>query len=178
MEVLEGVDQSFNVHLYMANCAATVVVDTVGSGIRDLHVFTTGFASGFKIADSTYVFADKPPMVRAAVVPSETDGNIMFCSVTFPSREDPASRTVIETEEPFISPTSENSLWEFVVYAVAADGSITETTLYVNKPLRAGQLKIVKAKANKDGSLETKDTSVGVSVKLHWNSGGQFNPEF
>ena len=177
MEVLEGVDQSFNVHLYMVNCAASLVVDTVGSGLRDLRVLTTGFATGFRIADSTYIYSNRPPVVQATSVPSTTAGEWAFCSVNFPSPEDPATRTVIETEEPFVSSSSENSLWEIQVYATLPDGSITETILYINDPLRAGQLKVLKAKANADGSMTPSDKRVGVSVILHWNSGGHWNPE-
>ena len=45
MEVLEGIDQNFNVHLYMANCAATLVIDPRGHGNLDkIRVFSTGFA--------------------------------------------------------------------------------------------------------------------------------------
>ena len=50
MEVLEGIDQNFNVHLYMANCAATLVIDPRGHGQLDkIRVYSTGFATGFNI---------------------------------------------------------------------------------------------------------------------------------
>ena len=89
MDILEGVDQQFNVHLYMANCAAVLVIDTIGSGVKDIKVYSKGFATGFHIADSSYVFVSDPPLVRTKVVTSEDDenGELAFCSVTFPSRE-------------------------------------------------------------------------------------------
>lgn len=172
MNVLEGVDQSFDVHLYMANCAASLVVDTIGSGIHDIKVFVTGFATGFNIADSTYLFGDKQPIVRTAKIDAQEDGCMTFCSVTFPSPEEPLTRTIIETDEPFISPTVDGSLWELHVYIMTADGSITENKLYVNKPLRAGQLKVIKSKVHADGSIGTDDKTVAVSVKLDWSEGG------
>jgi len=172
MEVLEGVDQNFDVHLYMANCAASLVVDTVDSYIRDMQVFVTGFATGFNIADSTYTFGQKAPIVRTAQVDASDEGCQTFCSVTFPSPEESATRTVIETDEPFVSPTANESLWEIRVYITTSDGSMTENKLYVNKPLRAGQFKVIKCKAHNNGSIGTNDQTVAVSVTLNWNEGG------
>ena len=176
MEVLEGVNQNFEVHLYMANCASTLVIDTIGSGVRDVKVYVKGFATGFNIADSVYQFSQQAPIVRPDIVNVETGGEMSFCSVTFPSREVPTSRTVIETEDPFVSPTSENALWEYHVYVTTKEGSITETKLYVNQPLRAGQLKVLKAKASGNGSISTADQTVAVSVTLNWDDGGQYEP--
>jgi hypothetical protein len=179
MDILEGVDQQFNVHLYMANCAAVLVIDTIGSGVKDIKVYSKGFATGFHIADSSYVFVSDPPLVRTKVVTSEDDedGELAFCSVTFPSREPSVTRTVIETTDPFVSPEVNESLWEFLIYATANDGSTTLTRLYIRRPLRAGQLMIIKAKAYPDGSINTDNQTVGVSVTLNWNDGGHYHPE-
>lgn len=186
MEVLEGVDQEFNVHLYMANCAAVLVIDTVGSGVKDIKVYSKGFATGFNIADSSYVFVNEPPLVRTQLVTSEEgeNGELAYCSVTFPSREaddsegSSTTRTVIETEDPFITPLADESLWEFHIYATASDESTTLTKLFIRHPLRAGQLMIIKAKARPDGSMDTGNPTVGVSVTLNWNEGGHYHPEF
>lgn len=180
MEVLSGVDQTFNVHLYMANCATSLVVDTLDSGIRDIKVFTTGFASGYNVADSVYHFAAKPPIIHAQKVETESEDQVTFCSVNFPSREPAATRTVIETTDPFVSPTSEESLWEYHIYVMLEDGSITETILYVMTPLRAGQLRIIKCKANKNGGVEPtnmNDHTVGVSITTDWGEGWHFEPD-
>lgn len=180
MQVLEGVNQTFNVRLYMTNCSASLVVDTVDSGIRDLKVFTTGFATGFTIADSTYLFAEKSPVVRAKKVASQLQNELTFCSVNFPSREEPVTRTIIETTDPFDAATADESIWEFLVYATLDDNTITETKLYMRTPLRAGQLRILKCKARKDGAVEPKDKNdhtVGVSVTTDWGNGWNFNPD-
>ena len=100
-----------------------------------------------------------------------------FCSVTFPSPEQPATRTVIETEEPFVRPEADGSLWELRVYIVTSDGSTTENILYVNTPLLAGQLKVIKAKVRANGSIGTDDKTVAISVKLNWNEGGGHDVE-
>ena len=185
MDILEGVDQQFNVHLYMANCAAVLVIDTIGSGVKDIKVYSKGFATGFNVADSSYIFVNDPPLVRTNLVtdPDEEDGNMAFCSVTFPSREadnggeHTMTRTIIETEDPFITPLADESLWEFHIYATAVDGSTTLTKLFVRRPLRAGQLMIIKAKAHPDGSIDTPNPTVGVNVILHWERGGHYDPE-
>jgi hypothetical protein len=180
MDILEGVDQQFNVHLYMANCAAVLVIDTIGSGVKDIKVYSKGFATGFHIADSSYVFVSDPPLVRTKVVTSEDDedGELAFCSVTFPSREPSTTRTVIETIDPFVSPEANESLWEFHIYAIASDGSTTLTKFFIRRPLRAGQLMIIKAKARPDGSVDSSSEKVGISVTLNWSEGGHYHPEF
>ena len=180
MEVFEGIDQTFDVKLYIANCAATLVVDTLGSGARDVKVYTTGFATGFSIADSSYIYTpDATPIVRTERVTTADMGSLLsFCSVSFPSPEKPLTRIIIDNEDPFITSEAEGSLWEIRIYVTTADAATTETVFYVHKPLRAGQLKITKAKINPDGSAGTVDAAVGVSVQLNWNPGGHYNPEF
>ena len=181
MDVLEGVDQQFNVHLFMANCAAVLVVDTIGSGLRDMKVVATGFATGFNIADSAFIYSDNPPLVIANPVKAENEGEMAFCTVSFPSREpeesDATTRVIIETTDPFVAPTAKESLWEFRIYTTNHDGSTTESILYIRRPLRAGQLMIIKVKAHPDGSVTTDDQTVGVSVTLNWNDGGHYDPE-
>lgn len=172
MEVLGDVSQHFNVHLYMANCAAALVIDPKGYGQMDrIRVFSTGFATGFSICDSVYHYEDKPPFVRTQAVTIEGATERAYCSVTFPSREPSPTRTVIETTEPFIAQPGEASLWEFRVYVPQADGKITETILRVREPLRAGQLKIIKVWIGEQGAIVTDDSEVSTSVTLDWKEG-------
>ena len=175
MDVLENVSQIFNVNLYMANCATALVVDNTAEGtpeISDFKAFTTGFASSFNIADSTYVFASNT-LVRANRVPVEGEAESLYATVQFPSREpEPESKVVIETSDPFVSDSTDKVLWEWIVYVTLPDGSVTETRLHLVNPLRAGQLKIIRVRIGPDGTVSTDDTSVGVSVTLDWNQGG------
>ena len=171
MEMLQEVDQTFNVHLYMANCAAALVIDPRGQSTDGIEVYSTGFATAFNIADSTYTYSDTPHIIRTT--PIETGSNeLCFCSVTFPSPEPKATRSVIETTEPFVSDPSESQLWQFKVYVRRTDGSTTESILAVSEPLRAGQLKIIKCWMGGDGSITADDQTVAVSVTLDWNKGG------
>ena len=107
---------------------------------------------------------------------AQNSGEVAFCTVNFPSREpeptEASTRVVIETTDPFVGPTSDKSLWEFRIYTTTHDGTTTENVLYIRRPLRAGQLMIIKVKAHPDGSVTTDDQTVGVSVTLNWNDGG------
>lgn len=186
MQVLEGVDQTFNVRLYMANCAVALVIDPREYDYKNIRVFSTGFASQFNICDSSFVFADRPPIVRAEKVEAPDENMICFATVNFPSKEPSATeatsapwltRSVIETLEPFISLPDKEVLWKVLVYITNADGTITETVLSIHQPLRAGQLKIIKGWIGGDGDVKTEDQTVGVNVTLDWHEGGHYEHE-
>lgn len=175
MNVLEGVNQRFDVHLFMANCASMLVIDPQGHDTSNLKVFSTGFATGFNICDSSYVFSGKSPIVKTTKVAGEgVGGNLGFCSVTFPSPEPKNTRSIIETEEPFIAKPSEESLWQFRVYVPNPDGKITESILGIREPLRAGQLKIIRVRIGSGGVIETDDQTIGISVTLDWKPAANY----
>ena len=168
MTMLEGVSQTFNVHLYMANCAAALVIDPRGRDASSLQVYTAGFATQFDVADSVYRFPSTSPVFATRQLGDAEQ--LCFCSVTFPSREPrAATRTVIETTEPFVAQPGDEELWEFRAYVRQPDGSTTETRIALREPLRAGQLKIVKAWIDDRGALMPTDQTMGVSVILNWN---------
>lgn len=169
MQILEGVDQTFNVHLYMANSATSLIIDPRGHDFKSIKVYATGFATSFNICDSVYAFSKKSPMVRASQVPVAEGGELCFSTVNFPSRDTRDTRLIIDSDEPFISPSADNALWEYRVYTTLKDGSTTESILYVQTPLRAGQLKVTKVHLSDDkGVVESDDPTVGVSVTLDW----------
>ncbi len=171
MDVKEGLDQSFHVRLYMANCAAALVVDPREYDVSSLRVYTTGFATKFNICDSTYTFASQSPIVRTDKVTTDNADELCYVSVNYPSREPKATRSVVETTEPFIAKEGDETLWQFRAYITKADGTITETVLSLRQPLRAGQLKIIKGYVTGDGAIHTDDQTVGVSVTLDWQEG-------
>ena len=171
MDVKEGVDQTFHVRLYMANCAVALVVDPREHDISSLRVYTTGFASRYNICDSTYTFASQSPIVRTSKVTAADDDEVCYVSVNFPSREPKTTRSVIETTEPFISRDGDETLWQILTYITKADGTVTETILSLRQPLRAGQLKIIKGYVTDDCAVQTTDQTVGVSVTLDWQDG-------
>ena len=170
MEVLEGVSQTFNVHLYMANSAATLVLNPNGQTFSDIKVYTTGFAESFLISDSTYVFPETSPLIKADKVATDEDGLLCYCSVNFPSRDAAPglARRRVDTNP---------SIWQFKVYLTKPDGKVTETILDIAEPLKAGDLRIIKGSLDEDGAVRPYDSTVGVSVKLNWSEGGTYNPE-
>jgi hypothetical protein len=60
------------------------------------------------------------------------------------------------------------------VYLTKTDDSVTETVLDITEPLKAGDLKIIKGSLDDDGAVQPYDSSVGVSVTLDWNKGGEY----
>lgn len=173
MDVQEGVDQQFNVGLFMVNCAASLVLDTLGSHIRDVKVYTSGFATDFDMADSTYCF-QYTPIIRTREVATPPGDPICFTSVQFPSREPEGTKSILDTDDPFTSEVADHALWQYRVYITLQDGSITETLLGVRVPLKAGQLKVVRGVVNKQGAAEPQGEYkqvVTTTVQMDWNPG-------
>lgn len=180
MEVLTGVDQHFDVDLYMVNAATALILDMSDApAVKDLKVYLTGFADGFNIADSTYTF-NAPQIVRTVLMPAEPGSTERcYASVHFPSRPAaPDTKVIIDTDEPFSSESADEVLWEWQLYATMEDGSITKSILGSYKPLMPAQLKAVKAKVHANGSTSTGDPYVGASVVLDWEPGKEHDIEF
>lgn len=75
-------------------------------------------------------------------------------------------------------------MWEFRVYIpqpgktrTRADEHVTETILYINTPLKSGQLMIIGGKINPDGSVSVNEQEVSTSVTLDWKPGNVYFPE-
>lgn len=167
---LDGVSLDREMGLYMANCAAALVVNTSEEGFRSMTATASGFADSFSICDSIFRYSE-PVLVSTKQLSPEEGDQRCFVTVNFPSRDYPATRSVTETTEPFRSENAPEALWHFRTYVTLADNSVTETTLGVTKPLRAGQLMILKAKVLPDGSVQPHDPTVGMSVVLDWGEG-------
>lgn len=174
MDIKDSIDQTFDVHLYMANSATVLVIDTLDSHVRDIKVFATGFATGFQMADSTYTFDDKSPIVRAVPIDVQDKQYACFNTVNFPSRDMPTipigapHRADVVSIEP---------LWEYHIYITTASGSVTRSVLQSHRPLHAEQVLVVHVKLEPNGSPTPFDPTVGVNVTLNWNPGGQYDPE-
>ena len=175
MDVTTAEEQHFFVHLYMSNCATALVLDTTACDVRDIRILTSGFADGFRLADSLFTY-NSPVTLHATRVPVATGRQACFCSVSFPSPETPATRLIIETVEPFLANDADEALWQYQCFVTLANGTTTQTTLNMRRPLRAGQLKIIKAWLDDHGVVRTEDMTIGVSVTLDWKSGGEYNP--
>lgn len=169
MDVMEDMNQTFHVNLYMVNCAAVLLLESRGHDAKNVEVFSTGFATGYNVNDNTYTFSENPPLVHADRVEVEDDSYLCYCTVTFPSSETPNPNIV--------SSADEEAYWQFRIRVKTADGNIVETFLNIQEALLAGQLKIVKAYIDSDGVVRTEDPKVGVSVTVEWGSGGDHQIE-
>lgn len=175
MDIVSGIDQHFDVNLYMVNAATALVLDMADApDIKDLKVCLHGFADGFMLADSTYTF-NSDQVVRTKLLSSEP-GSTERCYVSthFPSRDvEPDTKVIIDIEGPDQERYSDTILWYWTVDALLSDGSITHSVIGSYTPLHAAQLKVVKGIVRKNGAAETNDKTMGVSVTLDWESGHQ-----
>lgn len=170
MEVLSGVDQTFNVHLYMANSAVALVLNPKGHEYTDMKVYGTGFAKQFNIKDSVYVFPEQSQLIIADKVDIDND-LLCYCSVNFPSHDAKTRAEAEETEE------EKETLWQLKVYLTKTDGTITETVLDIKEPLKAGDLKIIKGELDDQGAVRPYDSTVGISITLDWHEGSIYDPD-
>lgn len=176
MHIKEGMDQEFDVKLYTASSVHAVVLDTLGSHIKDIKVFSTGFATSFNLADSVFHYSFTPVVRDEEVEVGDTPGNpLCFASVTFPSRNPSSTKVIINNDDEFVTESADESLWRCKVYATLPDGSITETVLGVKLPLLPGEFKIIKCTVTNDGSTSPKAPWVGASVTLNWNDQPAWN---
>lgn len=177
IRMIEEGNQIITVRLFMANCAAALVLDTSAASLKDLKVLSTGFASRFNVADSSYVFAANPQKIQTDKIETGKSNQQCFCTVNFPSRlaDDTSAdtRTIIVTTEPFDSKQAKKALWQFLVYATLQDGTVVESALSVKIPLHAGEFKIIRGEVQPDGAVMCEDASVGISVTLNWKEGNE-----
>ena len=162
MDIHEGESQEFEVNLHMVNSAVAVVLDTLDSWVKGIQVFTSGMATDFDLADSTYRF-ERNTLVQANQVEAENPQEVCYTAVSFPSRN-----TLVKAEEAV--------LWEVQLYITLFDGSVTRACLQMEEPLEPGALKVVKAKLSDQGIPTPNSATVGVSVQLDWKPGMDFEP--
>lgn len=177
MQVVDTIDQVFDVTLYMINSAVALVIDTTGYSGHVIEAYTEGTASAFFVKDSIYLFAS-PSLIRGeeVIVDEVAQGvpgmkrvggkkhspQACFTTVNLPSRDEADADGVY---------------WRMKAYVRLADGTITENLLTVKEPLRAGQLKVLKMQLQENGKLvPVVSTNIGVSVTLDWKQGNEYEP--
>lgn len=183
--------------LYTATCAAALVLDPRTAKFTDVKVYTTGFATDFNVADSTFIF-DNFPMIISEQVTLHNTPWLCYCTAQFPSREPSGnhaavkSRAIdtsvypdqppyrIDTDEPFLYDDCGKTIWRYDVYVKMVDKqgkeSVTRTLINIRHPLRAGQLKIIVGYIDDQGVIRLYDNELGGSVDLQWETGWIFNP--
>ncbi|MCR4918332.1 MAG: FimB/Mfa2 family fimbrial subunit [Prevotella sp.] len=165
----------FDVRLYMANCACALVLRaTQPERVRQIDTYVTGVANAFSLSDSTYHFTHNP-IIRTEQLDIGDLTDSLFCQYTvcFPSHDalPAAARATGDVTD------DDAGLWQIHCYVTLPDGSVTRNVLNIGRALRAGNLNIVKAVINTDGTLKTVSPQVGVSVTLDWRSGGTYTPD-
>ena len=175
LQLAQGDERTIYVHLYMVNCAAGLILDTSEAKVKDLKVLAKGFASGFCIADSSFVFAKTTPVVLADRLDTGDSGLQCFCTVNFPSHRQSEASSRIGTRGDSSSSSDDDDgevLWQFIVRATMEDNTVTESVLGVGESLDAGHLKFLHAKMGGDGGLKPFEQEVAVSVTLDWKEAG------
>ncbi len=142
--------KDIDVSLYMANCAAVVLINQNDTKPDALAGYLNGMTTCFSVNDSTYAKTQTTVLRARSVYEAGNAYNALY-AVGFPS---------------------EKGTWTFDVI-VKRNGKYTKTALTVSEPLKAGQLKIIKTKLKDDGSLTTETRNVGATVTLDWKQGGE-----
>ena len=179
MNILGNVDQEFDVTLYMVNCASILVIrtDSVGysQGVayRDCQVYSSDFADGFMVNDSTFTHRTNPTVHDFRVTNPPVKREIYY-AVTFPSCDTPEeAQTLPDTraDNSQTGSTEEDRIWRKYVYVTLPNGDVTRTIINVKMPLQAGQVMIIYAYMRPDGSIYSPNVEVSTSVSLKWKDG-------
>lgn len=169
MDVQENVNQEFDVHMYMANSACALMLDTLGSGVKDIRLCLVGMATDFQLCDSLFVPRFKQA-VRTKEININEPGYCCYAAVSFPSLNLPASKSVIETDDEDLEEGADVALWQIHAYITTEDGSVTKTVLGSRRPLKAGQFKLVRGKVFDNGVLTPgSDVFATLSIVLDWS---------
>ena len=200
MKVLQGVDQTFEVNLYMANDAGALIVHRDSCKVQKMWMEVEGLGDRFLVRDSVYKYShavidadyiDAQPWVdkyKESAKPATKAGQFasdydtwtvtpgILCGVGFSSRD--AGKATMRTS------SGDEVLWVVHLYVTLENGSTTRSTIYVGEPLPAGHLKIIRGWLKGDGSFVPgppvpgggDDMVVGVSVTLDWQEGPTFEP--
>lgn len=153
--VVNAENQTFDVDLYMVNCATALVIDLDGHVPDQLYAHAYGFADSYAVDNSTYAFTTNHAVRTIAL--SDGDQHRALYSVHLPSKN--------------AENRADDGLWSYDC-VVQMNGTYTRTQLSVSSPARAGTLSIIKAKLHDNGSLGSDSQEVGVSVTLDWKPGG------
>ncbi len=169
MNVLGNTDQSWEINLYPADASVAVVMKKNPKVLRT-RVFLADLATSFTPNDSTWHW-DYPSLVRTDAVDVAGTDSVAYCGIAFPSRmEAPGT---IDPE----NPAAKGAIWRVIIQSDLPDGTTTRTVLYMQKALKAGDVRVIRIKVNDDGGVSTPDSNVGASVTLDWKKGGEYHPE-
>jgi len=212
--VRDDEDQQFQVSFSMANSAAALVLNRDSCDVRSFRVEFEGMADSFRVVDSVYSF-DRGIITKADIIDAtpytgsdvdmaaEKDSwsyesywtrwvktPLMACGVGFPTRP-------IST----VNANGDARIWTIYIYIGLEDGTVTRSEVLIGRPVRPGQLLIIKGWICADGSFTaipehepwwvgpgidpkpeepnppaSDSTVVGVNVTIDWTEGPTYQP--
>ena len=161
-----GVSATFDVPLYMQNCATALVIDPKSVPVKSIRAVVSGMANGFHLQDSLYTYRSESVLRMKELTDTDSPLHCLY-GVGFPTRNQIVSTR--SDDKPYI--------WRMHVYVTLTGGKTTANTLYMTTPLKAGSLDVVKATLNDEGVTIPDDPKVGVSIELNWKPGGEYDQE-
>lgn len=176
---MEVNDQSsqFDVFLYMVNAAVALVVDTTGcDSLVAMSGAMHGGASGFMVRDSIYDFSrtcdfrfEEVPVVYPSGSPQANPNRL---KAALPQPKEACLATVG-------MPTADDQPWTVSFVATLQGNRHATSTLTLNESLKAGSVRVIHMRMNKDGGLEEMENKneVGITVTLDWKDGGDHHIE-
>ena len=169
MNVDNNANQDWEIDLYPADASVAVVMKK-NPKVTRTRLFLADLATSFTPNDSTWHW-DHPSLVRTDAVDVQGTDSVAYCGIAFPSRMEAPGTIDSDVAE------AKGAVWRVVILSDLPDGTTTRTVLYMQKALRAGDIRVIRIRVNDDGSVSTSDSNVGASVTLDWKKGGEYNPE-
>lgn len=190
LEVLDSIDQKFELTLHMTNSALAIVIDTANVTVTGIRAYMTNTAHALLLRDSLYfhnkpktvvmeeiVASSRPSPKREGVYSPQRPNKYNSASSPMQVESDTVSHAFLLGGVGFPSPDTpdaDGTYYQAKLYVTLANGTTTETVLSVHEPLRAGMLKVIKAQLQGDGEVvPVSAPEVGVSVTLDWKDGGE-----
>lgn len=174
MDITGKDNQTFDVMLYMANCASILVVRTENINYRDMQVYSGDFADGFLVNDSVFTFTSSP-LIHDFRVTSPPVEREVYYAVTFPSHDTAEEAQGLSrayaTDGGQTGASDRERIWRKYVHVTMPDGTVTRTTINVREPLQAGQVIIIYAYLMPNGGIYSPNVEVSTSIQLDWKQG-------
>lgn len=160
----------FDVYLYMVNAAVALVIDTTAcDSLVSMEGTLNDVACGFSMRDSIFSYAT-PCAFQLVNVPIRKAAGAPGSQRRIKAEEENATTACLATVG---MPSRDDAPWTLTVKSTLIGNRHTTSTLTIDDPLLAGELRIIQIKMNEDGSLlPVQSTEASVSITLDWKDGG------
>lgn len=167
--------KQFNVYLYMVNAAVALVIDTTAcDSLVSMSGTLNNIASSFSMRDSAYRF-DRACAFELQNVPIHRLAAAPAAQGRAKAADEPATTACLATVG---MPTRDDAPWTLTVTSKLLNNKSATSTLTIDDPLKAGELRIFRLRLNQDGSLdESNEHEIGISITVEWKDGGDHELE-